>query len=258
MEVAIVKYNAGNIYSVVNALRRLGVEPIVTDQPERLRAADRVLFPGQGEASQAMSYLRAHGLDSVISSLRQPVLGICIGQQLMCRHSEEGDTDCLGIFPVDVLRFRPERHEQKVPHMGWNEVRTRDNGKWTMDNGQWPMDNGQRSMDNGQRSMDNGQWSMDNGQRSMVNVQSSMDKVQRSKFKVQSSMDNGGLIEDRSFVYFVHSYYVPVCEFTTAVCDYIVPFSAALRRDNFFATQFHPEKSGAVGEQILRRFLETT
>jgi len=237
MEVAIVKYNAGNIYSVVNALRRLGVEPIVTDQPERLRAADRVLFPGQGEASQAMSYLRAHGLDSVISSLRQPVLGICIGQQLMCRHSEEGDTDCLGLFPVDVLRFRPERHEQKVPHMGWNEVRTRDNGKWTMDDGQW--------------SMDNGQWTMDNGQSSMV-------KVQSSKFKVQSSTCDGGLIEDRSFVYFVHSYYVPVCEFTTAVCDYIVPFSAALRRDNFFATQFHPEKSGAVGEQILRRFLEAT
>ena len=228
MEVAIVKYNAGNIYSVVNALRRLGVEPIVTDQPERLRAADRVLFPGQGEASQAMSYLRAHGLDSVISSLRQPVLGICIGQQLMCRHSEEGDTDCLGIFPVDVLRFRPERHEQKVPHMGWNEVRTRDNGKWTMDDEQW--------------TMDNAQWTMDN--------------VQSSKFNVQSSTCDGGLIEDRSFVYFVHSYYVPVCEFTTAVCDYIVPFSAALRRDNFFATQFHPEKSGAVGEQILRRFLE--
>ena len=230
MEVAIVKYNAGNIYSVVNALRRLGVEPIVTDQPERLRAADRVLFPGQGEASQAMSYLRAHGLDSVISSLRQPVLGICIGQQLMCRHSEEGDTDCLGIFPVDVLRFRPERHEQKVPHMGWNEVRTRDNGKWTMDDEQW--------------TMDNAQWTMDN--------------VQSSKFNVQSSTCDGGLIEDRSFVYFFHSYYVPVCEFTTAVCDYIVPFSAALRRDNFFATQFHPEKSGAVGEQILRRFLETT
>ena len=244
MEVAIVKYNAGNIYSVVNALRRLGVEPIVTDQPERLRAADRVLFPGQGEASQAMSYLRAHGLDSVISSLRQPVLGICIGQQLMCRHSEEGDTDCLGIFPVDVLRFRPERHEQKVPHMGWNEVRTRDNGKWTMDDGQWTMDNGQRPMDKVQSSK--------------FNVQSSMDKVQSSKFKVQSSTCDGGLIEDRSFVYFVHSYYVPVCEFTTAVCDYIVPFSAALRRDNFFATQFHPEKSGAVGEQILRRFLEAT
>ena len=258
MEVAIVKYNAGNIYSVVNALRRLGVEPIVTDQPERLRAADRVLFPGQGEASQAMSYLRAHGLDSVISSLRQPVLGICIGQQLMCRHSEEGDTDCLGIFPVDVLRFRPERHEQKVPHMGWNEVRTRDNGKWTMDDGQWTMDNGQRSMVKVQSSKFKVQSSMDNGQSSTFKVQSSKFKVQSSKFKVQSSMDNGGLIEDRSFVYFVHSYYVPVCEFTTAVCDYIVPFSAALRRDNFFATQFHPEKSGAVGEQILRRFLETT
>ena len=251
MEVAIVKYNAGNIYSVVNALRRLGVEPIVTDQPERLRAADRVLFPGQGEASQAMSYLRAHGLDSVISSLRQPVLGICIGQQLMCRHSEEGDTDCLGIFPVDVLRFRPERHEQKVPHMGWNEVRT-------MDNGQWTMDNGQSSKFKVQSSMFNVQSSMVKVQSSMFNVQSSKFNVQSSKFNVQSSTCDGGLIEDRSFVYFVHSYYVPVCEFTTAVCDYIVPFSAALRRDNFFATQFHPEKSGAVGEQILRRFLEAT
>ena len=123
MKVAIVKYNAGNIYSVVHALKRLGVEPVLTDDAAELRSADRVLFPGQGEASQAMSYLREHGLDQVIRSLTQPVLGICIGQQLMCRHSEEGNTDCLGIFPVDVLRFRPTRHEDKVPHMGWNELR---------------------------------------------------------------------------------------------------------------------------------------
>ena len=194
MKVAIVKYNAGNIYSVVHALKRLGVEPVVTDDAATLRSADRVLFPGQGEASQAMSYLRQHGLDEVIRSLRQPVLGICIGQQLMCRHSEEGDTDCLGIFPVDVLKFRPTRHEDKVPHMGWNELRTMSDERWKMENG--------------------------------------------------------------SFVYFVHSFYVPVCEFTSAVTDYIIPFSAALHRDNFFATQFHPEKSGTVGEHILRMFLE--
>lgn len=194
MKVAIVKYNAGNIYSVVHALKRLGVEPVVTDDVTTLRSADRVLFPGQGEASQAMGYLREHGLDVVIRSLQQPVLGICIGQQLMCRHSEEGNTDCLDIFPVDVLKFQPVRHEDKVPHMGWNEIRTVKNGNWTL--------------------------------------------------------------EDGSFVYFVHSFYVPVCEFTTATTDYIVPFSAALHRDNFFATQFHPEKSGAVGERILQSFLE--
>ena len=191
MKVAIVKYNAGNIYSVVHALRRLGVEPVLTDDPAELRAADKVLFPGQGEASQAMGYLHEHGLDEVIRSLQQPVLGICIGQQLMCRHSEEGDTDCLGIFPVDVKRFRPTRHEDKVPHMGWNVLR---------------------------------------------------------------NTASDGITED-GYVYFVHSFYVPICEFTTATTDYILPFSAALHKDNFYACQFHPEKSGRVGEQILQRFL---
>ena len=201
MKVAIVKYNAGNIYSVVHALKRLGVEPILTDDASELRSADKVLFPGQGEASQAMGYLRAHGLDNVIRSLTQPVLGICIGQQLLCRHSEEGDTDCLGIFPVDVLRFRPQRHEDKVPHMGWNELK-----------------------------MDKGQWIMDNG------------------------LFRG--LQNRDYVYFVHSYYVPLCAETIATTDYILPFSAALHKDNFYSTQFHPEKSGAVGEQILRNFLK--
>ena len=208
MKVAIVKYNAGNIYSVVHALKRLGVEPILTDDAAQLRSADKVLFPGQGEASQAMGYLREHGLDEVIRSLTQPVLGICIGQQLMCRHSEEGNTDCLGIFPVDVLRFRPQRQEEKVPHMGWNQL----------------------EMDNGHLEMDNGQWTMDN--------------------------ELFGGMKNNAYVYFVHSFYVPVCEFTTAVTNYIVPFSAALHKDNFYATQFHPEKSGAVGEEILRKFLE--
>lgn len=191
MKVAIVKYNAGNIYSVVHALRRLGVEPVLTNDPAELRAADKVLFPGQGEASQAMGYLREHGLDEVIRSLQQPVLGICIGQQLMCRHSEEGDTDCLGIFPVDVKRFRPTHHEDKVPHMGWNVLR-------------------------------------------------------------DTASDS---ITENGYVYFVHSFYVPICEFTTATTDYILPFSAALHKDNFYACQFHPEKSGRVGEQILQRFL---
>ena len=122
MDVAIVKYNAGNIYSVFNALKRLGIEPILTDNAEQLAKANRVLFPGQGEASTAMAYLKEHGLDLVIKDLRQPVLGICIGQQLMCRHSQEGNVDCLGIFPLDVLRFQPEKHNDKVPQMGWNSI----------------------------------------------------------------------------------------------------------------------------------------
>lgn len=204
MKVAVVKYNAGNIYSVVHALKRLGVEPVLTDDERTLRSADKVLFPGQGEARQAMGYLREHGLDNVIRSLTQPVLGICIGQQLLCRHSEEGDTDCLGIFPVDVLRFCPTRHEEKVPHMGWNQL--------------------------------------------VVD-----DRCRQSGIPRQSS-----IVDHLSgkYVYFIHSFYVPVCPFTTAVSDYIVPFSAALQHNNFFSTQFHPEKSGSVGEGILRRFLE--
>ena len=195
MEVAIVKYNAGNIYSVENALRRIGVTPQLTDDAETLRQADCVLFPGQGEARGAMDYLHLHGLDDVIRSLRQPVLGICIGQQLLCQHSEEGDTDCLGIFDAQVRRFQPTRHEDKIPAMGWNEIR-----------------------------------------------------------QLQSPLMSG--LQEGDFVYFVHSYYVPLCPYTIATADYVHPYSAAIHKDNFYATQFHPEKSGSVGERILRNFLD--
>lgn len=195
MNVAIVKYNAGNIRSVVNALQRLGITPEVTDVPERLLQADRVLFPGQGEAGSTMEYLRAHRLDELIRNLKQPVLGICIGQQLMCRRSEESHADCLGIFDTDVLKFRPARHEDKVPHMGWNTLAD-----------------------------------------------------------TKSELFKG--FGEKEFVYFVHSYYVPVNAYTIATTEYTVPFSAALHKDNFYATQFHPEKSGSVGERILKNFIE--
>ena len=222
MKVAIVKYNAGNIYSVVNALKRLGVDPILTDSPQQLASADRVLFPGQGEARQAMDYLRQHGLDQVIKNLRQPVLGICIGQQLMCRHSEENDTDCLGIFPVDVLRFRPQQHSDKVPHMGWNEIQA-------LHEDEFPFTS--------------------NG------ILHGFDTC-HTPLAASADLSDAQQAQQKPFVYFVHSFYVPVCEFTTAVTDYIVPFSAALHKDNFYATQFHPEKSGKVGETILKNFLE--
>lgn len=194
MDVAIVKYNAGNIYSVVNALRRLGIDPLLTDDAEQLRKADRVLFPGQGEARGAMDYLKARRLDEVIRDLKQPVFGICVGQQLLCKHSEEGDVDCIGVFDAEVKRFQPQRHEDKVPCMGWNVIEKRDNKLFE------------------------------------------------------------GLGE-HPYVYFVHSYYVPLCADTAAVADYILPYSAAMHRDNFYACQFHPEKSGKVGEQIIKNFL---
>ena len=206
MKVAVVKYNAGNIFSVVHALQRMGVEPLLTDSPKELRSADRVIFPGQGEASNAMHYLRERGLDEVITSLTQPVLGICIGQQLMCRHSEEGDVDCLGIFNAEVKRFVPQRHEDKIPHMGWNTVEAYDPHQ-TFPRG--------------------------------------------GLLSLPLGGDGGGAV----FVYFVHSFYVPVCEETAAITEYIHPFSAAMQKDNFFATQFHPEKSGKVGQQILQNFL---
>lgn len=196
MNVAIVKYNAGNVYSVVNALRRLGIEPLLTDDAEQLQRADRVLFPGQGHAGEAMEYLKARRLDEVIRDLKQPVFGICVGQQLLCRHSEEGDVDCIGIFDADVKRFQPQRHEEKVPCMGWNNLR----------------------------------------------------------FAQKEELFEG--LGDNPYVYFVHSYYVPLCEHTAAMADYILPYSAAMHKDNFYACQFHPEKSGAVGEQILKNFLK--
>lgn len=196
MDVAIVKYNAGNIYSVIHALKRLGITPTLTDNAEILSKADKVLFPGQGEASTAMAYLKEHNLDKLICDLKQPVLGICIGQQLMCRHSQEGDTDCLGIFPLDVLRFQPLCHEDKVPQMGWNSI----------------------------------------------------SDLRSPLFKD---------IDDGEFIYNVHSFYVPHSkDYTIATCNYILPYSAALHKENFYATQFHPEKSGTVGEKILKNFLE--
>lgn len=195
MNVAIVKYNAGNVRSVVNALRRIGIAPTLTDDAEVLAKADKVLFPGQGEASTAMQYLKERRLDVAIKELRQPVLGICIGQQLLCRHTEEGDTDGLGIFDVDVKRFRPQRHEDKVPAMGWNTL-----------------------------------------------------------YDLKSELFDG--VHSGEYVYFVHSYFVPICNFTIAQADYILPYSAAIHKDNFYATQFHPEKSGSVGERILTNFLE--
>ena len=193
MNVAIVKYNAGNIYSVVNALKRLGIDPLLTDDAEQLQRADRVLFPGQGEARGAMEYLKARQLDKVIRSLRQPVLGICVGQQLLCRHSEEGDVDCIGVFDAEVKRFQPQRHADKVPCMGWNAL-----------------------------------------------------------YDTKSPLMEG--IEG-SYVYFVHSYYVPLCAETIATADYVLPYSAAMHKDNFYACQFHPEKSGTVGEQIIKNFI---
>ena len=195
MEIAIVKYNAGNFRSLDYALLRLGVEAVITDDKDRLRSADKVIFPGVGEAGTTMEFLRTNGMDRLIKDLKQPVLGICLGMQLMCSSSEEGDTDCLGIFDVPVKRFVAHRHEDKVPHMGWNTI---------------------------------GQYKSDLFKR----------------------------FDAEEFVYFVHSYYVPLCESTAVVTDYIQPFSAALHKDNFYATQFHPEKSGSTGERILTNFLE--
>lgn len=195
MNIVIIKYNAGNIFSVEHAFKRLGIETLVTGDKELIRKADKVIFPGVGEASSTMQHLQQTGLDKLIPDLKQPVLGICLGMQLMCSRSEEGNVDCLNIFDTEVKRFVPQKHEDKVPHMGWNTI---------------------------------------------SNVKSDLFDI---------SLEN-------QFVYFVHSYYVAISEHTAAVTDYIHPFSAAMHKNNFYATQFHPEKSGNVGESILKNFLK--
>ena len=190
--IAIVKYNAGNIQSVKNAVERLGFSCIVTDDENELKSADKVIFPGVGEASSAMNYLKERKLDEIIKNLKQPVLGICLGQQLLCNFSEEGNTQCLGIFDVNVKKFEGK---EKVPHMGWNNL----------------------------------------------------SEIESELFK--------GISPENDF-YFVHSYYAEIGKNTTSICDYINPFSASMQKDNFYATQFHPEKSSKIGEQLLLNFLK--
>jgi glutamine amidotransferase len=190
--IAILKYNAGNSTSVENALLRLGYDCVVTDDKKTLLEADKVIFPGVGEAKSAMRYLKNKELDQVILNLKQPVLGICLGLQLMCSESEEGNTKCLGIFKNKVLRFN---QTELVPHMGWNNIA-----------------------------------------------------------KLKGKLLKG--IENNADTYFAHSYYAELSADTAAICEYIVPFSAALERKNFYATQFHPEKSASIGEKIVKNFLE--
>ena len=192
--IAIVDYKMGNLRSVENALKRLGAEFCVTSDADVIRSADRVLLPGVGNAAEAMENLRAAGLVDVIRSLRRPVLGMCVGMQVMCRHSEEGDVDCLNIFDARVRRFTPAP-DVKVPHMGWNQI----------------------------------------------------GNLETKLFK--------GL-EGGSYVYFVHSYYPELCPDTIATSSHGVMFSAALKYENFYGTQFHPEKSGDVGERIIENFLK--
>jgi glutamine amidotransferase len=192
MKIAIVQYNAGNVQSVLYALGRLGVEAILTDEPLQLQTADKVIFPGVGEASSAMKYLHSKNLTNLIKNLKQPVLGICLGLQLMCKHSEENDTDCLNIFDLHVRKFSSEAH--KVPHVGWNDIH-----------------------------------------------------------HLQSPLFAG--IQEKDYVYYVHSFYAELGHHTIAQTHYIHLYSAALHKDNFYAVQFHPEKSGKVGEKILSNFL---
>ncbi|RFM28994.1 imidazole glycerol phosphate synthase subunit HisH [Deminuibacter soli] len=195
MNIAIVKYNAGNIQSVLYALERIGVEAQVTDDTAALQAADKVIFPGVGEASSAMHYLKQRGLDEVITGLKQPVLGICLGMQLMCAYSEENNTNCLGIFEEKVKLFTPAAGSNiKVPQIGWNNI-----------------------------------------------------------FDLQTPLFSG--LPENSYCYFVHGYYAALGKHTIGKADYVQPYSASLHRDNFYGVQFHPEKSAAVGEQILRNFI---
>ena len=192
MKVVIINYNAGNTKSVENALLRLNVMPLITHDAEEIASADKVIFPGVGHALPTMHYLKQNGLDRVIKQLKQPVLGICLGQQLMCKHSEEGDVECLGIFDVEVKKFNSEM--EKVPHMGWNGIK-----------------------------------------------------------KLKSPLFHNLNVQD--YVYFVHSYYSTLSSDTIAETDYVLPFSAALNKANFYAVQFHPEKSASVGNTILQNFL---
>jgi len=195
MKLAIIKYNAGNIRSVLYALERIGYSATVTDNAEEIGNADKVIFPGVGEASTAMSYLKKRNLDTLIRSLTQPVLGICLGMQLMCRYSEENDTNCLGIFDETVKKFKPEVIGLKVPQIGWNSI-----------------------------------------------------------YDLKTGLFKN--VTDKSYCYFVHGYYAAKGEHTIATTDYVQPYSSALHKDNFYGVQFHPEKSAAVGEQILKKFIE--
>ena len=193
MEIAIIKYNAGNVASVMYALDRIGQKYQLTDDHEQIKKADKVIFPGVGEASTAMAYLKEKGLDTLIKGLKQPVLATCIGMQLLCKHSEEGNTDCIGVFDVEVKKFISK--DLKIPHVGWNSI---------IKKGDNPLMKG---------------------------------------------------LKEEEFVYFVHSFYATVNQYTTAVCEYVQPFSAMLQKDNFYAAQFHAEISGKAGEQILKNFL---
>lgn len=189
--IAILKYNAGNVQSVIYALQRLGIEPVLTDNADELLQADKVIFPGVGEASTTMKYLQEKGLDAVIKKIEKPLLGICLGMQLLCKYSEENNTKCLGLFDVTVKLFPPK---EKVPHIGWNNI-----------------------------------------------------------YNTKGNLLSG--VENKD-VYFVHSYYAEQNQYETATCNYVLPFAAALQKDNIYAVQFHPEKSGDVGSKILQNFLE--
>ena len=192
MKIVIINYGAGNIQSIMFAIERLGYKAILSNNPDEIRAADKVIFPGVGEASYAMKMLKESGLDTLIPTLKQPVLGICLGMQLMCNYSEEGDTKGLGIFDVNVVKFS---NKVKVPQMGWNVI-----------------------------------------------------------YNLKSDLFKG--IAEKEYMYLVHSFYAPICAETIATTDYELEYSSALENDNFYGTQFHPEKSGDIGEQILGNFLK--
>ncbi len=193
MEIAIIKYNAGNVQSVMYALDRIGMKYRWTDDENVIQSADKVIFPGVGEASTAMAYLREKGLDQLIPTLKQPVLATCIGMQLLCRESEENNTTCMGVFDIPVKRFVSS--DLKIPHVGWNSIQVQ-----------------------GENALMEG-------------------------------------LKKEEFVYFVHSFYAPVNPYTTAICDYVQPFSAMLQKDNFYAAQFHAEISGMAGQKIIQNFL---